>query len=169
MHVRDIEDVYKGSDDRHLVLRRVRRGPSVTFASPARESILKVYAFAGNRSTINAPAQAVHAAKQRAVVMKPLVMPVSDISATLLAIGLLHACDPSEDIRSAALDLLTASCLYLRYSFDAQIPWRGLSDDILDRISDARIPHRQFRSLEFSGVHRQLQRPCRHLCSSDHS
>ncbi|KAF9238786.1 hypothetical protein BU15DRAFT_88233 [Melanogaster broomeanus] len=102
----DVSDAYNvstGLDPHEFIIRLSRQGVTSYFSSPHRDSIVK----------------AIRAAKSQlrdSHALGPERSPrFSNISATLLHVGMLNIDSEEEELRSAAYDLLGAICSYLDY------------------------------------------------------
>jgi neurofibromin 1 len=113
----DIDDIYNvasGIEGNEFVIRRSRGSGTVYFASIARESVVKSVRAARGRLRADGSQSSLNRQMQ-----------FGDISAMLLAGGLLNVCHEDENLRSSAYDLLSAVSTYLRYKDPAVLPVKG--------------------------------------------
>ncbi|KAF9226729.1 hypothetical protein BS17DRAFT_500836 [Gyrodon lividus] len=102
----DVSDAYNvstGLDPHEFIIRLSRQGVTSYFSSPHRDSIVK--AIRGAKSQLR-DSQALSTER---------FPRFSNISATLLHVGMLNIDSEEEELRSAAYDLLGAICSYLDY------------------------------------------------------
>ena len=83
---------------------------------------------------------------------------LSDVSATLLNVGLLNVCDEDESLRGAAYDLLFAVCAYVNYEANPLVPLRGTRKRTSGNgSSDKILPYRTIHTVKYCGLHPSLQ------------
>ncbi|KAF7975643.1 hypothetical protein HWV62_9093 [Athelia sp. TMB] len=107
IYLKDVNDIYNvstGQDPFEFIIRRIRQGVTLYFSSTMRETITIRMAKSQMQDG------------QLALVDRGLQ--ISDVSATLLNIGLLNIDSEEEELRSAAYDLLGAICTHI--GFDKQ-------------------------------------------------
>ncbi|KAH8096624.1 hypothetical protein BXZ70DRAFT_945419 [Cristinia sonorae] len=113
----DISDVYNvstGHDPHEFIIRKIRQGSTLYFTSPLRDTIVK----------------AIRAAKGS---VRNVRMPVTErfsklqnVVATLLHIGMLNIGSADEELRTAAYELLVATCGYLDFEHRPVVPTRAV-------------------------------------------
>ena len=131
----DISDVYNvstGQDPDEFIIRKIRHGITLYFSSPARDAIIKVHTLhdAARRVLMFPLLQAIRTAKGS---MKNVHVPgperfsrLTNVTATLLQIGMVSSIYEEDDLRESGLELLSAICSYLDYDGPAIVPMRGL-------------------------------------------
>lgn len=130
----DISDVYNvstGQDPDEFIIRKIRHGITLYFSSPMRDAIIKVYRSCGTvfRVLTCFIFQAIRTAKGS---MKNVQMTgperfsrLTNVTATLLQIGMISSIYEEDDLRESGLELLSAICSYLDYDGPAIVPMRG--------------------------------------------
>ncbi|KIJ20411.1 hypothetical protein PAXINDRAFT_166473 [Paxillus involutus ATCC 200175] len=106
IYLADVSDAYNvstGLDPYEFIIRLSRQGVTSYFSSPHRDSIVKAIRAAKSQLRDN---QALSTER---------FPRFSNISATLLHVGMLNIDSEEEELRSAAYDLLGAICSYLDY------------------------------------------------------
>ncbi|TDL29911.1 hypothetical protein BD410DRAFT_780416, partial [Rickenella mellea] len=102
----DVDDIYNvttGRDANEFIVRRSRNGGTLYFASPEREQIIKAIRLAKGR--LKTPMTVALSRNPK----------LSNVSATLLNIGMNNTMHQHSELRHAAHDLLSAVCLYIEY------------------------------------------------------
>lgn len=130
----DISDVYNvstGQDPDEFIIRKIRHGITLYFSSPMRDAIIRVYRLlkTGSHALIYFPLQAIRTAKGS---MKSVQAAgperfsrLTNVTATLLQIGMISSIYEEDDLRESGLELLSAICNYLDYDGPAIVPMRG--------------------------------------------
>lgn len=129
----DISDIYNvstGSDIYEFIIRRSRHGSTIYFSSPLRELIVKVSFQTDVCSSFLSLLQTIRSAKGRLKDAPPQLAErfsrFSNVSATLLHIGLLSVDLNDEELRGAAYDLLGAVCTYLNFEKSPIVASKGI-------------------------------------------
>ena len=132
----DVSDAYNvstGLDPHEFIIRLSRQGVTSYFSSPYRDNIVKVYSLNGMifpKSRLTVLLQAIRSAKSQlrdSQVLRIERFPrFSNISATLLHVGMININSDQEELRGAAYDLLGAICSYLDYDKNPIIASKGV-------------------------------------------
>ncbi|KAI0737738.1 hypothetical protein C8Q80DRAFT_1276173 [Daedaleopsis nitida] len=141
----DINDVYNvstGHDSHEFIIRKVRQGMTLYFASPYRDIIVK----------------AIRAAKAQ---MQALHLPtaerhnrLSNIITTLLRISLIGITSEEDEARSASYELLSAICTYLDFEGRPSVPAKGVycagyTAPFLTQVSEGLAAHAPHLTIDF--------------------
>ena len=130
----DISDVYNvstGQDPDEFIIRKIRHGITLYFSSPVRDAIIKVHRPCGIalRVLMCFLLQAIRTAKgsmKNVQVAGPeRFSRLTNVTATLLQIGMISSIYQEDDLRESGLELLGAICSYLDYDGPAIVPMRG--------------------------------------------
>lgn len=129
----DVSDAYNvstGLDPHEFIIRLSRQGVISYFSSPHRDNIVKVYFQQHDISEGSLFFwQAIRSAKSQlrdSQVLRIERFPrFSNISATLLHVGMININSDQEELRGAAYDLLGAICSYLDYDKNPIIASKG--------------------------------------------
>jgi hypothetical protein len=130
----DISDVYNvatGQDPDEFIIRKIRHGITLYFSSPMRDALIKVhcsYKITFRMLMCFLP-QAIRTAKgsmKNVQVAGPeRFSRLTNVTATLLQIGMISSIYEEDDLRESGLELLSAICNYLDYDGPAIVPMRG--------------------------------------------
>ena len=129
----DISDVYNvstGQDPDEFIIRKIRHGITLYFSSPMRDSIIRVGVPHNAAQRVLTPSlQAIRTAKgsmKNVQVAGPeRFSRLTNVTATLLQIGMVSSIYEEDDLRESGLELLSAICNYLDYEGPAIVPMRG--------------------------------------------
>jgi hypothetical protein len=131
----DISDVYNvstGQDPDEFIIRKIRHGITLYFSSTMRDAIIKVHVshHAACHVLMFFPLQEIRTAKgsmKNVQVAGPeRFSRLTNVTATLLQIGMISSIYEEDDLRESGLELLSAICSYLDYDGPAIVPMRGL-------------------------------------------
>ena len=130
----DISDVYNvstGQDPDEFIIRKIRHGITLYFSSPMRDAIIKVRSSRDTTYSVLmfSLRQAIRTAKgsmKNVQVAGPeRFSRLTNVTATLLQIGMVSSIYEEDDLRESGLELLSAICNYLEYEGPAIVPMRG--------------------------------------------
>ena len=133
MDVSDTYNVSTGRDPHEFIIRRSRQGATLYFSSSSRDNIVKVGSttYTEISTDIHRLCQTIRAAKCQ---LRDIQTPgterspmFTNISATLLHVGMINIGSEDEELRSAAYNLLGAVCSYLDYEQNPIIASKGKS------------------------------------------
>jgi len=131
----DISDVYNvstGQDPDEFIIRKIRHGITLYFSSPMRDAIIKVDISHGAVCSVLMffMSQTIRTAKgsmKNVQVAGPeRFSRLTNVTATLLQIGMISSIYEEDDLRESGLELLSAICNYLDYEGPAIVPMRGM-------------------------------------------
>lgn len=134
MSLADISDVYNvstGQDPDEFIIRKIRHGITLYFSSPMRDAIIKVHISheIARRVLTRLLLQEIRTAKgsmKNVQVAGPeRFSRLTNVTATLLQIGMISSIYEEDDLRESGLELLSAICNYLDYDGPAIVPMRG--------------------------------------------
>jgi neurofibromin 1 len=139
----DVSDVYNistGFDPNEFIIRRIRHGVTLYFSSPQRDTIIKVDSHLFLIVLVLMNGKCIRSAKG---MMKNVQLigterysRLSNVSATLLHIGMFSSGCEDDDLRQAGFELVGAVCGYLDYDGPmAMIPVRGGNSFLLLNLS----------------------------------
>ncbi|THH31919.1 hypothetical protein EUX98_g2275 [Antrodiella citrinella] len=117
IHLSDISDVYNvstGHDPHEFIIRKIRQGSTLYFTSPMRDVIVKaIRAAKGSVRNIR-------------ISIADRFSKLSNVVATLLHIGMLNIGSSDEELRTAAYELLVATCTSLDFEGRPVVPSRAV-------------------------------------------
>ena len=130
----DISDVYNvstGQDPDEFIIRKIRHGITLYFSSPMRDAIIKVHiphetaCRVLTRLLLQEIRTAKGSMKNVQVAGPERFSRLTNVTATLLQIGMISSIYEEDDLRESGLELLSAICNYLDYDGPAIVPMRG--------------------------------------------
>ena len=130
----DISDVYNvstGQDPDEFIIRKIRHGITLYFSSPMRDAIIKVHhscriVFVVLMCLLRQAIRTAKGSMKNVQVAGPeRFSRLTNVTATLLQIGMISSIYDQDELRESGLELLSAICSYLDYDGPAIVPMRG--------------------------------------------